>query len=67
MPDLLDDYPPEDEGSTNNNPDEMSSDYLESELWRTLRAGNLERFQSLLDTIQAAGRLPIGRGVLFVP
>lgn len=51
MPDLLADYP-EDEASTNNNPDEMTSEYLEAELWKALRASNLERFQSLLDTIQ---------------
>jgi hypothetical protein len=54
MPDLLSEYP-EDEGAAaaNNNPDEINSDYLESEIWKALRNSNQERFQSLLDTVQA--------------
>lgn len=52
MPDLLADYP-EDEGETaNNNSEEMTSDYLESEIWKALRNNNMERFQSLLHTVQ---------------
>lgn len=51
MPDLIAEYP-EEEAQTNNNPDEITSDYLESELWKALRNDDLERFQSLLDTIQ---------------
>ncbi len=53
MPDLLTEYP-EDEGAANNNPDEMNSDYLlESKIWKALRNSNQERFQSLLDMVQA--------------
>lgn len=52
MPDLLAEYP-EDERAANNNPDEINSDYLESEIWKALRNSNQERFQSLLDTVQA--------------
>lgn len=52
MPDLLTEQP-EDDATTNNNPEEVTSDYLEAELWKALRNNNPERFQSLLDTIQA--------------
>ena len=55
MPDLLSEYP-EDEGAAaaNNNPEEINSDYyLETEIWTALRNRNQERFQSLLDTVQA--------------
>jgi hypothetical protein len=52
MPDLLSEYP-EDAAAANNNPDEMNSDYLENEIWKALRNSNQERFQSLLDTVQA--------------
>ena len=51
MPELLAEQPEED--TTNNNPEEVTSDYLESELWKALRNNNADRFQSLLDTIQA--------------
>lgn len=54
MPDVLSEFP-EEEGAAaaNNNPNEINSDYLESELWKALRNDNQERFQSLLDTVQA--------------
>ncbi|XP_032796549.2 transient receptor potential channel pyrexia isoform X1 [Daphnia magna] len=56
MPDVLSEFP-EEEGAAaaNNNPNEINSDYLESELWKALRNDNQERFQSLLDTVQAGG------------
>lgn len=61
MPDLLEEFP-EDEAATNNNPDEVTSEYLESELWKALRNGNQPRFQSLLETIQA-GNLIVDRNI----
>ena len=61
MPELLAELPEDADqavgGATNNNPViDLTVDNIEADLWRALRAGNLERFQLLLDTI-AIGRL----------
>lgn len=55
MPDLLAEYP-EDDAVPNNNDVETTSDYLEAELWKALRNGHYERFQQLINQVQAGTR-----------
>ncbi len=52
MPDLLAEYPEEESTSaSNNNPVELTGEFLESELYKALRNGDVERFQLLIDTV----------------
>ena len=51
MPDLLEEFP-QDDTSANNNPAEVSSEAIEAELWRCLRAANLDRFREIMSTIK---------------
>ena len=50
MPDLLAQYPEEESAASNNNPVELTGEFMESELYKTLRDGDMERFQLLIDT-----------------
>lgn len=60
MPELLAQHPYEEESDgSNNNPAELTGEHLESELYKALRNGELERFQFLIDTVQGGNNLTI--------